>query len=182
MFSSDLMKKRPFASLSTQEALHIAIGVEARNAKIYQQLAELFGSFSDRDSSEIAAVFLEMAAEEHTHGSELQERYNARFGTSSCSLTEDDIDPLIEAPHVPNGNIFAIARAGAAMAPAVQALEIALAAEEGALRFYGYLSEITDDPELRAFYHELAHFEAEHAAELRRKIELAQSSTAWAGA
>jgi len=106
----------------------------------------------------------------------LQERYHARFGEAPCPLTEEEVDGLIETPNVPNGNVFAIARAGAAPAPCVQGLEIALAAEEGALRFYRHLSKITDDSELRSCYSELAHFEAQHADELRHKIEIARNS------
>ena len=37
--------KRDFASLSAQEALHVAIFIEERNADIYHQLAEMFAEF-----------------------------------------------------------------------------------------------------------------------------------------
>lgn len=37
LLTGDFMKKRDFTSLYTQGALHIAISIEARNARIYQQ-------------------------------------------------------------------------------------------------------------------------------------------------
>ena len=42
--------KREFASLSAQEALHLAIFIEERNGGLYRQFAELFKDFGDRDS------------------------------------------------------------------------------------------------------------------------------------
>src|SRR6516164_7254022 len=60
--------KRDFASLSTQEALHVAIFIEERNAEIYHQFAEMFAEFRDPESLEIAAAFWDMATEERKHG------------------------------------------------------------------------------------------------------------------
>lgn len=162
--------KRSFASLSPQEALHIAIFVEERNAGIYRQFAEMFDAFDDQDSREIAAVFEEMADEERTHGTLLQERYLERYGAAPCAVTEQEVRELIELPKL-QSNIFAIARAGATAVPRNHALEVALAAEQGAMRFYQYLAETSDEPDLRAFYAELANFETDHTDELRRKIE-----------
>jgi rubrerythrin len=170
------MTKRYFATLTTQEALHVALLIEARNARIYQQFAELFGSFSDQDSQAIAAVFTEMAEEEEAHGAELQARYVARYGEAECDVTPDDVQDLVELPRVPDGSIFAIARAGAATAPRTQALAIALATEEGALRFYVRMAETTDDPELNLLYQELGRFEGEHVYELRKRITQARNS------
>jgi rubrerythrin len=166
------MSKRHFASLSTQEALHVAIVVEARNANLYQAYAELFRSLPGSDTGEIASVFYEMAAEEVVHRSELQGRYAVRFGNMPCDLTEDEIRELIELPSLPDGSIFAIARTGATAMPATQVLAIALAAEESAFRFYRYLAETSVDPELAPLYGELAQFEAEHVEELREKMRM----------
>jgi rubrerythrin len=170
------MNKRSFASLTIQEGLHVAMQIEARNARIYEQFAELFRSFPDVDSQTIAAVFSEMAGEEYAHGSELHARYTAHFGDAPCNVRVDDIEDLVELPRVPDGSIFAIARSGAATVPPIQAFAIALAAEEGAVRFYGRLAGTTEDPELSFFYQELGHFEAEHVGELRQRIELARGS------
>src|SRR4029077_21136763 len=88
--------KRDFASLTTQEALHVAIFIEERNAEIYHQFAEMFAGFRDAESLEIASTFWDMAAEERNHGTELQKRYFDRYGTRPCAITEDDIRDFIE--------------------------------------------------------------------------------------
>jgi len=171
------MDKRYFASLTVQEGLYIAMQIEARNAGIYEQFAELFRSFPDSDSQTIASVFTDMAEEEYAHGTELQQRYSLRFGDAPCDVSLDQLQDLVELPQVPDGSIFAIARTGAATVPCNQALAIALAAEEGALRFYGRLAAVTEDPELSFFYQELGRFEADHVGELRRKMEFARDSS-----
>jgi rubrerythrin len=169
------MAKRLFVSLTTQEALWVAISVEARNARLYGQYADLFGSFDSADSQEIAAVFKELAEEEGSHEAELQQRYAQRFGETTCDLSTDEIRELIEFPAVADGSIFAIARAGAAVVPASQALAVAYAAEEGAYRFYRRLAETCDDPEIAAAYAELARFEAEHVEQVRFRLNVAQA-------
>src|SRR5262249_20481974 len=83
--------KREFASLSAQEALHVAIFIEERNAEIYHQFAEMFAEFRDPESLEIASTFWDMATEERRHGTQLQKRYFDRYGTRPCAVTEDDI-------------------------------------------------------------------------------------------
>jgi rubrerythrin len=163
--------KREFASLTPQEGLHVAIFIEERNAEIYNQFAELFAEFQDEQSLEIAGAFEDMAEEERVHGTQLQERYVERFGSQPCAVTEDDIRDFIEVPRLDSGDIFAIARSSASRAPRIQALQVALAAEESALRYYARLTEITFDPELRVFYGELAEFENDHVAFLQRKLE-----------
>ena len=79
--------KRYFASLTPQEALHVAAFIEERNAEIYHQFAELFAEFHDPESLEIASTFWDMAAEERNHGTELQKRYFDRYGTRPCAIT-----------------------------------------------------------------------------------------------
>ncbi len=162
--------KREFISLSPQEALHVAIFIEERNADIYAQFAELFAGFKDRDSLEIAQVFHDMADEERHHGTILQERYFRRWGLQSCAVTEDEISDMIEVPRLEDGNIFAIVRSESSRAPRQKALEVALAAEKTALRYYARLAELTDDDELRALYLELGTFEGEHTSFLEKKI------------
>ncbi len=173
--------KREFASLSPQEALHVAIFIEERNAEIYRQFAELFTDFHDSESAEIAKVFLDMEEEERSHGTELQERYFERYGTQACAITEDEISDLIEVPRLESGEIFAIARARAARLPAQKALEVALAAEKAALRYYVRLTEHTFDPELRALYLELGTFEGNHTSLLERKLEETRRALGEAG-
>jgi rubrerythrin len=166
--------KRDFSSLSVQEALHVAIFIEERNADIYTQFAELFAEFRDPESLQMAQVFYDMAEEERHHGTMLQERYFERYGTQHCIVTEEDIKDLIEVPKLDNGEIFAIVRSRTAHSPRYKALEIALLAEESAQKFYAKLIPRTDDSALKKIYTELAEFEDGHSRFLRGKIDIAR--------
>jgi rubrerythrin len=77
--------KRPFASLTPQEALHVAIFIEERNANIYREFAEMFAEFRDPESLEMASAFWEMSNEEQCHGRSLQKCYFDRNSTQSCA-------------------------------------------------------------------------------------------------
>jgi rubrerythrin len=90
--------KRSFASLDPQEALHVAIFIEERNAALYHRFAEMFVEFRDSESLEIAGVFWEMAVEEKNHSSILQGQYTEKYGNSRCALTEEDLVEWIEVP------------------------------------------------------------------------------------
>jgi rubrerythrin len=168
--SADRSMKRPFESLTAQEALHVAIFIEERNAQIYQQFSELFAEFRDPDSLQIAQVFWEMGEEERRHGTMLQERYFDRYGTQSCAVTEEDIREMIEVPKIDNGELFAITRARISPQPAHKALQIALEAELAAQRFYKRVREQTSDPDLKKLYSELADFEDNHTELLQKKL------------
>lgn len=166
--------KREFSSLTPKEALHVAIFVEERNSDIYTQFAELFDGFNDPESAEIASTFWDMAEEERRHGADLQKRYEDRYGHDPCAITDDEIRDTIEVPKFESGNIFAIARAQVSTAPRNNALEVALAAEKSAMKFYTRLVEYTDDPELRGLYEELASDESDHTRVLQRRLAKAK--------
>ncbi len=169
--------KREFTSLTPQEALHVAIFIEERNAELYQQFAELFAEFKDPDSLEIAQVFWDMATEERSHGTMLQERYFDRYGTQACVVTEEDICELLEMPKLESGELFTVGRGHATVAPSKAALQVALEAEETAMRYYSQLVERTNDRNLRSTYAELANFEADHTEFLRRKLNEVKRAT-----
>ena len=80
--------KRDFVSLTAQEALHVAIFIEERNAEIYHQFAEMFAEFHEPESLEIASTFWDMANEERQHGTLLRKRYFDRYGTRPCAVTD----------------------------------------------------------------------------------------------
>jgi rubrerythrin len=161
--------KRSFQSLSPQEALHVAIFIEERNSEIYHRFAEMFVSFQDFASLEIAGVLWDMAVEERHHSSLLQQRYTAKYGQASCSLTEADILEYIELPELRDEDIFN-STADAAASAHHRALKIALDAENQAQAFYADLAQTADDPELRALYVELSSFEAEHVNFIERRL------------
>jgi rubrerythrin len=159
--------KRSFQSLSPQEALHVAVFIEERNAEIYHKFAEMFVSFQDFASLEIAGVLWDMAVEERHHSSMLQERYTALYGQSSCTITDTDILEIIELPKLGDGEIFDSAAAATAH---LNALNVALSAENQARDFYAQLAKSASEPSLRALYVELSAFEADHVEFLERRL------------
>jgi rubrerythrin len=162
--------KREFSSLTPQEALHVAIFIEERNAELYGQFAEMFAELKDPDSLEVAQVFWDMSTEERDHGTRLQELYFERYGTQACVVTEDDIRELIEVPRLENSDIFALARAKGSVSPRKAALQIALDSERTAMRYYAQLVDKTRDRALRQTYTELATFEADHTQILEKRL------------
>lgn len=162
--------KRDFASLTVQEALHVAIFIEERNAEIYHQFAEMFAEFRDPESMEIAGTFWDMANEERGHGTLLQKRYFDRYGTRPCAVTEEDIRDFIEVPRLENGEIFTFSRLKVGRSPRQMALEVAMTAEQNAVRYYTRMSETTEDADLRGLYREFVDFEASHSDWLEKKL------------
>jgi rubrerythrin len=118
----------------------------------------------------VAAAFWEMSNEERGHGTILQGRYFDRYGTQPCAVTEDDISDFIEVPRLENGRIFSVDEVKASRSPREMALEIAAAAEDGAIGFYKSLAEICPDADLRTLYQEFVDFEANHSGWLGRKL------------
>ncbi len=161
--------KRSFASLNPQEALHVAIFIEERNAELYHQFAEMFLEFCDRESLEIAHIFQEMAAEEKSHSSQLQSLYIERFGTSGCALTEEDLVELIEVPRLEQVDFFPALEKNN-IAAHHRALQVALNAEQGARKYYASLVENTEPGPLRQLYRQLAEMEDGHVAFIEKRM------------
>ena len=162
--------KREFSSLTSQEALHVAIFIEERNAELYGQFAEMFAELKDPESLEIAQVLWDMSTEERSHGTRLQELYFERYGTQACVVTEEDIREMIEVPRLENSDIFALARAKGSISPRRAALQVALDSEQAAMRYYAQLADKTRDRDLCRTYVELSRFEVDHTQLLERKL------------
>jgi rubrerythrin len=162
--------KRSFTSLNPQEALHVAIFIEERNAELYHRFAEMFVEFRDSESLEIASVFWEMAAEEKSHSSALQDKYIEEYGNSRCALTEEDLVEWIEVPKLEDGDIFAATGDGRTTNPRGRAMQVALTAELSAQRYYSDLAEKTPEGKLRRLYRELAEMEDSHVAYIQGKL------------
>jgi len=162
---------RFFSSLNPQEALHVAIFVEERNAAIYQRFAEMFAEFGDPESAEIAAVFWDMSVEEKRHSSLLQMNYQERFGNASCALTEDDLNEMIEVPRLESSGVLVPGEFDAAT-PRERALKVALDAERSAHRFYSDLIDATSDGPLRRLYIELSTMEDGHVSYLQGMLAM----------
>jgi len=166
--------RRTFTSLNPQEALHVAIFIEERNAGIYHRFAEMFTEFRDPDSLEVASVFWDMAVEEKRHSSVLQEKYQERYGNASCALTEEDLQDMIEVPRLDDGDVFADS-ATARDSARERAVKVALVAEQGAQNYYVRLAQQTKDSALRRLYNELATMEDGHVAYLENVLSAAAS-------
>ncbi len=167
--------KRQFTSLTPQEALHVAVFIEERNSELYHRFAEMFVEFRDVESLEIASVFWDMAAEERTHSTMLQQRYSDLYGNRACAMTEEDLQELIEIPRLENSEVFASKKEGAAPARE-RALNVALQAERQARIFYASLAESTTDRALKRIYTDLAEFELDHVEFLEKKLEQKSST------
>lgn len=157
--------KRTFASLDDFEALHVAIFIEERNTRIYENFAHMFAEFNDAESQIITSTFREMAGQEHEHSSRLQELYRERFGSRPCILTDADVEDVIEVPQLQDGEQFIYGGIDRR-----QALEVALAAERQARHFYTELALLTMDAPMRGLYQELANLERDHEEFLEHKL------------
>lgn len=156
---------RSFASLTPSEVLQTAISIEKRNAEVYHRFAEMFTEFGDDESLEIASVFWEMAVEEQGHRSLLEEKYVQSYGLLGGTLTEDELNELVEVPKLDHGDIFA------SPAPARdRALQVALQAEVSAQDFYERLVERTTEGPLRQIFKDLAKMEDGHVSFLENKL------------
>ena len=162
--------KRAFASLTVQEALHVAILIEERNAELYHRFAEVFLEFRDSESLEIASVFWEMAVEECQHSSMLQGKYLDLYGNSRCGLTEEDLADLIEVPSLDHGDILTTTYESCRPDARERALRVALITEQSAQAYYAALLQTTPAGPLRQLYIELAQMEDSHAAHLEHKL------------
>lgn len=161
--------KRSFASLNPQEALHVAIFIEERNAELYQQFADMFAEFADSESLVIAEVFQDMTTGEKDHSSKLQSIYLERYGTAGCALTEEDLIEMIEVPRLEQVDFFPAPEWNKVSARD-RALQVALNAERSAQQFYASLMETTEPGPSRRLYRELALMEDAHVAALEQKM------------
>jgi len=149
----------PVPSDARRAALLRAIQIEARNAGVYDSLAQLLEGYEDR----VTAIFREMATEERQHGAELERRYRERFGRVPSPA--EDPKEVIEAPDLddPEALIFD-------SMTIEQALEAGLRAERMAREFYRREASRTSDPELQKVYRELGEFEETHVRLLNDRL------------
>jgi rubrerythrin len=158
---------RSLAELSPQEIVKVALWIEERNARIYENYAEMFEWYEP----DAARAFREMAREEREHGRRLAALYAERYGEATCDLTDADIRELVEAPVFEDGEAVIYDRVSRR-----QAFDVGLQAERRARAFYAELAERAEDPALRALFAELAHIESEHEAFFVRKLAEADPS------
>jgi rubrerythrin len=147
------------SSLTARQTLLQAIFIEARNAKIYEALAQLLQGYDDS----VTRIFLQMAEEERQHGAELEQRYHERFGPSPSLVPEPQ--EVIEAPDLddPEALIFDAMTIE-------RALEACLRAEETTREFYRREAANASDPELQKMFRELGEFEETHVHLLKERL------------
>ncbi|HEX7288981.1 MAG TPA: ferritin family protein [Candidatus Angelobacter sp.] len=143
-----------------------AIQIERRNSELYESLASIFDDYDDS----VKAMFIEMAEEERQHGTDLKQRYRARFGPVPLLIA--DPKEVIEAPDLPDGEALVFD----SMTPE-KALQAGLQAEEDARHFYSVEVTRTSDPELQQLYRELGEFEETHVRMLQDKLAQATHKT-----
>lgn len=135
------------------------IQIEARNAKVYDTFAQLFQGYDDS----VTAIFREMADEERQHGTDLEQRYRARFGPVPA-LAEEPKE-VIEAPELEDAEALIFDSM-----TLVEALEVGLKAELMAREFYQRETGRISDPGLQKLYRELGEFEEDHVRRLEEKL------------
>ena len=151
------MKTIDFASLSPRDALDLAILIEEEAAERYGELAD---QMVTHHTAAAAEFFRVMVANETRHRDELAARRKARFGDVAASVDWSMLTE-VEAPEYDSVRAFMTRR---------QALEVALASEEKAYRFFVDAIPHLDDPEARALFEELRDEELVHQKLVRNEI------------
>jgi rubrerythrin len=147
-----------FRALSLQDALDLAIAMEAEAQERYEEFTRLVGG---RYPGDAADMFRTMAGYEARHGAELSARRRELFGNAPARIGPEQLDDA-EAPDRGKPRVFMSAR---------QAMEVALASEHKAHDFFdGALPHVTD-PQVKALFEELREEEARHAAMVRERLE-----------
>jgi rubrerythrin len=141
---------RPFASLSEQEILALAITNEEEDSRIYSDIAA--GLRADFSAS--ATVFDEMQAEEQEHRRMLMQLYQQRFGDHIPLIRRQDVSGFIR--HRP---IWLVRPLGI---DAVRGLAETMELETR--RFYEHAAHRTTDASTRRLLTDLAEAEAKHSA------------------
>lgn len=134
-----------------------ALGMEIEAAQRYSEFADVMETHNNR---EVATLFRAMADAEQEHAEQLR----AELGDAQVQLIPGGW-PGFEAPDaVPVDDLHYL------MHP-WHALQLALAAEERAERFFARIAEDTSDEDVRNTARSLQHEEAEHVALMRLWLE-----------
>lgn len=150
---------RKIATLKPEEVLRLAISVEDRNEKVYKEYATIF----EDEHPEASGIFAQMAGEEREHGQMLRTFYAKKFGHPPTQDFLEEIAEPVEAPMLPDSEVFIYRD----MSPD-HAFDVAKKTEILAQNFYDDLSKTTKDPELQKLYTELAEIEKGHKEEAER--------------
>lgn len=149
-----------FANLSIKDALDLAILVEEEAEERYRELAD---NLEFHNTEEAAAFFRFMVTCEAKHGEELSAKRKELFGDQPVSVDRSQLWD-VEAPGYEAAKSFMTIQ---------EALEVALAAETKAFKFFdGALPEV-EDLEVRELFSELRQEEVEHMQLVREQMKQA---------
>jgi len=147
-----------FAKLTLQDALDLAILIEAEAEERYKEFAKIVGGRYQGDAGD---AFLFMAENEAKHGQQLVARRKKLFGGKRRRVTRDMIDD-VEAPDRGKPRVY--------MSPR-QAFEVALESEVKAHDFFAEAVKHVKDAKVKRLFEELRKEEKTHQAYLKRKIK-----------
>jgi rubrerythrin len=149
-----------FSNLSIKDALDLAILVEEEAEERYRELAD---NLEFHNTREAAQFFRFMVTCEAKHGEELSAMRKELFGDQPVTVDRSMLWD-VEAPGFEVAKTFMTIQ---------NALEVALAAETKAFKFFdGALPEV-EDPEVRELFTELRQEEVEHMQMVRDQMKKA---------
>jgi rubrerythrin len=146
-----------FASLSLQDALDLAILVEAEAQARYLEFVD---QMEQHHTPEAARFFAMMARNEQKHGEELRARRHGLFGDAPRRVKPSMLWD-VEAPDYDQSRAFMSAR---------QAMEVALASETKAHEFFVRAIPHLADPEVKRLFQDLRDEEVLHQSLVREAM------------
>jgi rubrerythrin len=146
------------ARLDLRDALDLAILMEEEARQRYTEFSSLVGGRYPGDAAEVFAL---MASYEALHGAQLTSRRRSLFQDQPSRMRIEMLDD-VEAPDRGEPRVF--------MSPR-QALEVALAAEQKAWRFFDEALPRVSDQAVRALFEELRSEEKGHEKLLAAKLK-----------
>lgn len=146
-----------FRSLTLQDALDLAVLIEAEAQERYEKFSKIVGGRYPGDASD---MFTMMAGNEAKHRAELLERRRRLFGDAPSRVSASQIED-VEAPDRGAPRVFMSAR---------QAMEVALASEVKAYEYFTNALPHVAEPEVKALFQELQGEELKHQALVKARI------------
>ncbi len=146
-----------FRTLTLQDALDLAVLIEAEAQERYEKFSKMVGG---RYPGDAADMFKLMAGNEAKHRAELLERRRKLFGEAPSRISAAQIDD-VEAPDRGAPRVFMSAR---------QAMEVALASEVKAYEYFTGALPHVSDPEVKALFQQLQGEELQHQALVKARL------------
>jgi len=153
-----MVSKISFETLDLMDALDLAILIEKEAEERYREFAKMVGSQTDGDAGHFFEL---MAGNEAKHGADLCARRKQLFGAKPMRVTARQIED-VEAPEYDKPRAFMSVR---------HALEVALASEVKAQKFFENALKHITDKEVSAVFLELRDEEIDHQRLVKNQME-----------